>query len=291
VKAKEIFDGGFLECVRYGIRRADDPLVLASVRVMDKVLKVETPRGACFLRYNGDGYGQRDDGNPYHDHWGVGRPWPLLGGERGHYEIALGRENGGNVDPWIWSLEGFASRAGLLPEQVVGRRGFARKTSRTRSLDGRRAASGVGARGIYQVAAFQARRKGVDRVDEAAARYVDKVVEPRRDLTIWGRKFPSKTVLSNTHLRVVDERPFMARATWDNWKTRAISPRPKPNSAFRFAIYPRPAQTANWCGRCFSARWRMGRRELRNQRSIKSEAGESILFPGLWAAIAVTDGV
>ncbi len=72
--AKEVFDGGFLEFVRYGIRAADAPLVRASVRVMDKVLRCETPRGTCFWRYNGDGYGQRDDGTPYHDHWGVGAP-------------------------------------------------------------------------------------------------------------------------------------------------------------------------------------------------------------------------
>lgn len=79
--AKEVVDAGFLELVRYGIRRPDDPLIVDSLRVVDAQLKVETPRGACWRRYNHDGYGQQTDGKPYA---GVGRGWPLLTGERGH---------------------------------------------------------------------------------------------------------------------------------------------------------------------------------------------------------------
>lgn len=60
--AREIVDGGFLELVRYGIRRADDPTIVSSVRVMDALLKVDTPAGPCWHRYNHDGYGQGVDG-------------------------------------------------------------------------------------------------------------------------------------------------------------------------------------------------------------------------------------
>ncbi len=108
--AKEIVDAGFLELVRYGIRSPDDPLVVASLRVVDAVLKVETPFGPCWHRYNHDGYGQRDDGGPYQG-WGTGRAWPLLTGERGHYELAAGR------DPavFIRTMERFASSTGGRP--------------------------------------------------------------------------------------------------------------------------------------------------------------------------------
>ncbi len=41
--AKEIVDGGFLELVRYGIYQAGDPLIVDSVKVIDNILKVETP--------------------------------------------------------------------------------------------------------------------------------------------------------------------------------------------------------------------------------------------------------
>jgi len=111
--AKEIVDAGFLELVRYGIRKADDSIILDSLRVVDAVLKVDTPFGPCWHRYNNDGYGQRDDGGPFIG-WGKGRAWPLLTGERGHYELAAGRD----VTPFIRAIEAFASSTGLLTEQL-----------------------------------------------------------------------------------------------------------------------------------------------------------------------------
>lgn len=111
--AKEIVDAGFLELVRYGIRRPDDPLIVDSLKVVDAVLKVETPYGPVWRRYNHDGYGQQADGGPYVG-WGVGRAWPLLTGERGHYELAAGHD----VTPFIAAMERLASPTGMLPEQV-----------------------------------------------------------------------------------------------------------------------------------------------------------------------------
>lgn len=111
--AKDIVDAGFLELVRYGLRKPGDPLIEDSLQVVDAVLKVDTPFGPCWHRYNHDGYGQRPDGGPF-EGWGKGRAWPLLTGERGHYELAAGRD----VRPYIRAMEGFASRGGLLPEQV-----------------------------------------------------------------------------------------------------------------------------------------------------------------------------
>jgi glucoamylase len=64
-------------------------------------------------RYNGDGYGEHDDGAPY-DGTGRGRPWPLLTGERGHYELVAGRD----PLPYLEAMSRSASRLGLIPEQV-----------------------------------------------------------------------------------------------------------------------------------------------------------------------------
>ena len=86
--AKDIIDAGFLELVRYGIRKPDDSLIVDSLRVVDAVLKVETPFGPCWRRYNNDGYGQREDGGAFVGS-GKGRGWPLLVGERGHFELVL----------------------------------------------------------------------------------------------------------------------------------------------------------------------------------------------------------
>ena len=92
--ARNVVDGGFLELVRYGIRRPDDPTVVATLKVIDAVLKTDTAAGPTWHRYNHDGYGQQQDGGPFTEH-GVGRVWPLLTGERGHYELAAGRSTEG----------------------------------------------------------------------------------------------------------------------------------------------------------------------------------------------------
>ena len=218
--AREVFDGGFLELVRYGIRRADDPLVLASVRVMDKVLRVETPRGVCFLRYNGDGYGQRDDGTPYHDHWGVGRAWPLLGGERGHYEVALGQENGGDPQPYIWSMEGFASKTSLLPEQIWPLEDLpSQHLEKGRATGSARPLAWAHAEYIKLLRSL---RDGqiFDSVPSASERYVEGVIAPRRDLTMWGHNFPAQTVEAGTTLRLIGGDAFRVRWTSDNWKNQ-----------------------------------------------------------------------
>lgn len=111
--ANEVIDAGFLELVRYGVRRADDPLITDSLKVVDHVLKRETPYGPCWRRYNHDGYGQQKDGGPY-IHYGQGRAWPILTGERAHYELAAG----GDYGALIQAIERFSSVGGMLPEQV-----------------------------------------------------------------------------------------------------------------------------------------------------------------------------
>lgn len=87
----EIVDAGFLELVRFGIKRADDPLIVKSLKVVDQLLKVDTPSGPAFYRYTHDGYGEMDDGRRWNwdrKYTGRGRPWPLLSGERGQYDLA-----------------------------------------------------------------------------------------------------------------------------------------------------------------------------------------------------------
>jgi glucoamylase len=103
----------FLQLVRFGLRGAQDPLITASVRVIDALLKIDTPSGPSWHRYNGDGYGEHDDGSAY-DGTGRGRAWPLLTGERGHYELCCGRD----PLPYLLAMTRMASSGGMLPEQI-----------------------------------------------------------------------------------------------------------------------------------------------------------------------------
>ena len=104
-----------LALVRFGLRAADDPRIVNTVKVIDALLKVDTPRGPSWHRYNGDGYGEHDDGSPF-DGTGTGRAWPLLTGERGHYELAAGRP--ARAEELATAMESFAGDSQLLPEQV-----------------------------------------------------------------------------------------------------------------------------------------------------------------------------
>jgi Glucoamylase and related glycosyl hydrolases len=88
---REIVDAGFLELVRLGVKSPDDPLIAKSVKVIDQIIKVDTPNGQGFYRYNHDGYGEMDDGRRWNwdgKYTGKGRLWALLSGERGEYELA-----------------------------------------------------------------------------------------------------------------------------------------------------------------------------------------------------------
>ncbi len=87
--ASDIISTDALALVRFGLRRADDPHMINTVKVIDTVLKTETKKGVSWRRYNEDGYGEHEDGSPF-DGTGIGRSWPLLVGERAHYELAKG---------------------------------------------------------------------------------------------------------------------------------------------------------------------------------------------------------
>lgn len=104
-----------LALVRFGLRAADDPRILDTIKVIDTLLKIEMPQGVIWHRYNGDGYGEHEDGSPF-DGTGVGRAWPLLTGERAHYALAAGQVE--EAKKLLEAMEHFANEGGLIPEQI-----------------------------------------------------------------------------------------------------------------------------------------------------------------------------
>jgi glucoamylase len=113
---RDIVDAGFLELVRLGIRPADDPVIRSSIKVTDSAIRVQTPNGASFYRYSHDGYGETYFGGPWLGD-GIGRLWPVLTGERGEYEVALGHD----ATPYLTAMLRFTNRGGMIPEQVWDR--------------------------------------------------------------------------------------------------------------------------------------------------------------------------
>lgn len=105
-----------LAYVRFGLRAPDDPRILDTLKVIDETLRIETPRGPCWYRYIGDGYGEQRDGSPFNGKRGIGRLWPLLTGERAHYELIAGHHD--EAARLLTAMERLAGDGGMIPEQV-----------------------------------------------------------------------------------------------------------------------------------------------------------------------------
>ena len=210
--ANQIVDAGFLELVRFGIRRPGDPLIEDSLKVVDAVLKVETPYGPCWKRYNHDGYGQRVDGTSFRG-WGVGHAWPLLMLERAMYELAAGRD----VSVFIRAAEGFASGVGLLPEQIWD----APDIPEERMYFGK--ATGAAIPLMWAHAEYVRLLRSVidnkifDRIDIVAERYCND--RPRPVIEIWKMDRQVRKVAAGGLLRIQGEAPFVLHWSDDQWTT------------------------------------------------------------------------
>jgi glucoamylase len=236
--AKEIVDAGFLELVRYGVRSADDPIIEDSVQVVDVVLKVDTPFGPSWRRYNHDGYGQRHDGSSYH-FWGTGHAWPLLTGERGHYEIAAGRDAG----PYLRTLENFSQGIGLIPEQIWGEPDL---PSQYLFLGG---PTGAALPLLWAHAEYiklhrsAADGKVFDLIEAAYDRYV--VGDPkRRDIEVWKFNRQVRTAAPGTLLRIQASWRFLLHWTNDEWQHSVDTPSKSTALGIEFVDIVVPQQQA-----------------------------------------------
>jgi glucoamylase len=209
-EAREVVDGGFLELVRYGVRRPDDPVIVDTLKVIDHLLKIDTPKGPCWRRYNHDGYGQREDGGPFQG-YGQGRAWPLLTGERAHYELAAGRD----VSSLIETYEKFASEGGMMPEQIWD------EPDKNGLVFGGPAGSAMPL--VWAHAEYLKLLRSVndgqvfDRVDAVAERYANG--RERSKLEVFKLRRPVKEIKAGHTLRIIAQEHFRVLWTVDNWVT------------------------------------------------------------------------
>jgi glucoamylase len=214
--ARNVVGGDFLSLVRLGIRDANDPLVRDSIKVIDQVIKHDLPAGPSWRRYNHDGYGQKNDGSAF-DGTGVGRCWPLLTGERGHYELAAGSD----PMPFITAMERFANDGGMITEQLWDSEDLPNSSMiRGRPTGAAMPLCWSHAEYIELVRSYH---DGVcfDRIEPAFQRYVRAPLPVRRE--IWGFRYPIRSIPSGRILRMV----VAAKATvvWstDGWTSSTRS--------------------------------------------------------------------
>jgi glucoamylase len=210
--ARNVVGGDFLHLVRYGIRPATDPVIRASIEVMDRVLKRDLPQGPCWRRYNHDGYGQYPDGSAF-DGGGEGRSWPILTGERGHYELAAGND----PMPYIKAIEAFGNQGGMISEQLWDAEDLANGRMKKGMPTG--AAMPLCWSHAEYISLVRSRHDGVcfDRVESAHQRYVVERVESRFEM--WTMRHQIRLMPRGKTLRVVLAKDAVVTWTSDNWET------------------------------------------------------------------------
>jgi glucoamylase len=247
IAAKNLLDPGFLELVRYGIRGANDSLVIDSLRAVDVPtanIKVDfaTPparSGPGWHRYNEDGYGNYADGRPF-DGSGRGGTWPLLTGERGHYELAAGRDS----RPFVHAMEDFAQATGLLSEQLWDLPDLPAAHMQHSYPSG--AAMPLAWAHAEYLKLVRSTTDGAvfDQISDVAARYL---VDPRRrsNWEIWNFYRQIDTIGQSATLRIVLAWPFRLHWSSDGWAhttdSDASSPAP---GLFYFDLAPLTRQGA-----------------------------------------------
>ena len=220
-EAREIIDGGFLELVRYGVRRADDPLIIDSLKVVDAVLKTNLPQGPGWHRYNYDGYGQRADGGPF-EGWGQGRVWPLFTGERAHYELAAGRD----PSALIATYERFATPGQMMPEQVWDEADRPQQDFQMGKPAGS-AVPLVWAHAEYlKLLRSAVDGKVFDRIDCVYDRYCEPSGRKQlhTNLEFYSLRRPIQKITAGDTLRILDDTQFEVVWSADNWSTKQATP-------------------------------------------------------------------
>ena len=216
-KAMEIVSPDALALVRFGLRAADDPRMLDTVKVIDATLRRETRTGPTWKRATRDGYGEKPDGSPFKKS-GEGRGWPLLSGERGHYEIAAGHHE--QALEMLKTMARQTSECGMLPEQVWD----ADDIPSHELFNGRPSGSGmplVWAHAEYIKLLRSLHTHEIwDAVPQAIARYVES--RHPASFQIWRPEQRRAFVIAGKDLRI--DLPGPAKITWQQRRQKRVTP-------------------------------------------------------------------
>jgi len=211
IKTRTLLGMEYLSLVRLGLREVTDKRVKDTTQLVDALLCMHLPAGPYYYRYNEDGYGEHSDGRAF-DGSGIGRLWPLLSGERGHYALASKQD----VQPYINAMLGSASIGGMLPEQIwdkddIPERGL---------IKGRPSGSAMPLNWAHAelVKLVYARETGkpIERLDCVYQRYARGNTQPKA--LHWRDYLQCDTLPEGMELWIEASEPFVLHYGFDDWQ-------------------------------------------------------------------------
>jgi glucoamylase len=213
-RAVDVVSPDALGLVRFGLRAAGDPRILDTVKLVDATLKKDVSNGPVWHRYTDDGYGEHPDGAPFKN-TGQGRGWPLLAGERAHYEIARGDFD--YAKKLLETISAQTSEAGLLPEQVwdaedIPERGL---------FNGHPTGSGMPLAWAHAEYVKLLRSLKEKKVWDMPPQTVERYQKQKRsaDFQIWTFTQQRSKISSGKNLRIDCQSRARVHWTANNWKT------------------------------------------------------------------------
>lgn len=242
----------FMYLARLGLRAAADQRMADSARLVDVMLGRDVGTGTAYHRYNYDGYGEQVDGANYAG-VGVGRLWPLLAGERGHFSVLAG----GDGQQELTSMLAMRSDTGLIPEQVWDqpplqpRGGVPSRPLLTGAPTLSATPLVWGHSELIKLVATRSTGRPIERLDVVAARYA---APSQPTTTYWRTTAPVHHLRPGCDLVVEDLEPFTLHFGHDGWTDvtdRESTPQPFEMHAVRLST----AETSGWQSLQFRRRY------------------------------------
>ncbi|WP_240494291.1 glycoside hydrolase family 15 protein [Pantoea sp. 1.19] len=211
IKTRALLGMEYLTLVRLGLRKASDKRIRDTTKLVDKLLCVKLEAGPYYYRYNEDGYGEHHDGRAF-DGSGIGRLWPLLSGERGHYALACGQ----SAKAYLEAMLASASGGGMLPEQIwdqddIPARGL---------FKGRPSGSAMpliwAHAELIKLIWTQKTGKPIEQLPCVAARYADNPTTPA--VFHWRDSVRSEALPRGRALWIEASEPFLLHFGLDGWQ-------------------------------------------------------------------------
>ena len=236
---------------RLGLRDPADKRITDTLAIVEAMLAADTPAGRAYHRYDVDGYGEWLDGTGWPVRkFGIGRPWPLLAGERGHLDLL----SGGDASVQLRAMLAMRGRGGLLPEQVWDAGPLPWQNLRPGQPTGSAMPLAWAHSELVKLAVAVAAGKPVELLALVADRYHAAV--PASPSWFWRDASPVLALPAGRSLVVAESRPFTLHYGFNDWSPVTISERDaQPLGLGLFGVTLAPADLAGQASLQFVRRY------------------------------------